>query len=194
MFSAVQFMPDDETSRSCKQIKDIVHSSPKLTSQNSQGECQIKGRKHLYPTAQFDRSYSARKFIPKLLLAFFLIYYLAIFWPNTKSTPALDLNTVATSPNLKDVIPPSSTTTSLLLFVAGGNPGVVPVQDVFQTTAKPSGDEEGRSRRNGKTIRSTDSFILAAHQDHPSPRPDLLQHKEFYCQRGIFMMQTPANK
>lgn len=45
-------------------------------------------RKHLCPKAQFDSSYSARKFMAKQLTDFH-IYHLTIFWPNTKSTPDL---------------------------------------------------------------------------------------------------------
>lgn len=179
MFSPAQFTPDGETSRSHKQIKEIVHSSPKLTSQNSQGEHQIKGRKHLCPIAQFDKSYSARNFMPKQLPAFFHIYYLAIFWPNTKSTPVLGSHLYCCCILLfqRCISPLFDSSFS----EQGGNPSPVLVQDLFQTTAKASGDEEGTNRRNSKTIRSTESFILAAPQDYPGPRPNLLKHKEFYC-------------
>lgn len=87
MFTAVQFMPDGETNRSYEQIKDIVHSNLQLTTQISQEECQIKGKKHLCPIVQLDMSYSARKLMPNKLPVFFHIHYLAVFWPKTKSTP-----------------------------------------------------------------------------------------------------------
>lgn len=118
MFTAVQFMPDGETNRSYKQIKDIVHSSLQLTTQISWEECQIKGEKQLCPLVQLDMSYSARKLMPNKLPVFSHIHYLVVFRPKTKSTPVPRSQYSCYNLSFKRCISLSSITSLLLLFIS----------------------------------------------------------------------------